>query len=234
MLLGRSHPVVQRFGEHPLLRHFPSDELAAFLRASKQRTYREGEFVFVKGDPGETCFLVLSGRIRICSFSPEGRISVLDIVAAGEIFGEMALLDEGQRSTDADALEDSELLIMRRRDILPLLSRYPPASMALLRLLSSRLRRTTDQLEDFAWLSLAARLAKRLLALSAAGGSSSGELAVVSLPQGALAGMVGASRQAVNKQLRCWEEGGLICLKRGAIVVVDRARLAQVVALNLP
>lgn len=181
----------------------------------------------MKGDPGNAMMAVLSGRVRICSYSTEGREVVLNVIGAGEVFGEIAMLDGGPRTADAFAMEKTELLVLSRRDFLPFLEKNPAVCVRLLQVLCERLRWTSAQVEDFFFLDLRGRLAKRLLFLADHYGekAAKGEQTAVRFSQNLLASMVGTSREAVNKQLRAWEEGGLIDLKRGNITILDRAAL---------
>jgi CRP-like cAMP-binding protein len=98
------------------------------------------------------------------------------------------------------------------------------------------LRATSAQVEDFFFLDLRSRLAKRLLAAAdhAANNGAGGDPGTVRLSQHMLASMIGTSREAVNKQLRAWEEAGLIALKRGAVKIINRQRLEEIVAEEAP
>jgi len=194
------------------------DELAA-----KTRTIRVSarEQLFTKGDPGDRLYLVAHGVIRISALSPEGREVTYGLIKAGELFGEIAVLDGGRRSADATALEPSELLALDRRDVVDFIDRHPALALHLLRVLCERLRRADDLLEDVVFLSLPGRLAKHLLVL--AGTLSSREAPdsapTIRLSQQELADHLGISRESVNKVLSKWEQAGMVTLGRGQITV---------------
>jgi CRP/FNR family cyclic AMP-dependent transcriptional regulator len=218
--------------QHFLLKDLSPEDLERVQELAATRWYRPGQSVFMKGDPGTALMAVLSGRVRICAYSADGREVVLNVISPGEVFGEIALIDGGERTADAFAMEPTELLILGRREFLPYLQRNPNVCIKLLTIMCQRLRSTSEQLEDFNFLDLRCRLAKRLLFLSAIHGETTarGIHIGVRLPQHLLASMIGTSREAVNKQLRTWEESGLIDVKRGSITVRDRRGLERIIS----
>lgn len=217
--------------QHFLLKHLPPNELDRLSQLATTRNYGPNEVVFMKGDAGVSMMAVLSGKIRICSYSPDGREVVLNVIKPGEVFGEIALIDGGERTADAFAMEPSQLLVLSRRDFMPFLERHPRVCVRLLEVMCQRLRWTSAQVEDFFFLDLRSRLAKRLLQLSDQLGqpSTAGASVSVKTSQQLLASMIGTSREAVNKQLRSWEERGLIDVKRGSITVLKRQALEDVI-----
>ncbi|MCU0838342.1 MAG: Crp/Fnr family transcriptional regulator [Rhodospirillales bacterium] len=184
----------------------------------------------MKGDPGTAMMAVLSGRVRICSYSPEGREVVLNVIQPGEVFGEIALIDGGERTADAFAMDPTLLLVLSRREFLPFLEHSPQVCIRLLEVMCSRLRLTSSQVEDFFFLDLRARLAKRLLQLSETHGEPMPDgKRGVRVSQHMLASMIGTSREAVNKQLRAWEGLGILDVKRGSITILKQQRLERIV-----
>ena len=225
------HDVKSILGQHFMLKYLPPGDLEALSHLAASRTYKAGEPVFLKGDPGTSMMAVLSGRVRISSDSFDGREVVLNVISAGEVFGEIAMIDGGERTADAVAMEPTELLVLNRRDFLPVLARNPDVCMKLLELLCRRLRWTSEQMEDINFLDLRSRLAKRLIYLADHHGepNGGGDRKTVRISQQLLANMVGASREAVNIQLAAWKEDGVISCRRGWITVLDRAQLDEIV-----
>lgn len=224
------HDVRSILSNHFMLKHLPPEDLERLAQLSGTRSYKAGEPVFLKGDPGTSMMAVLKGRVRICSYSAEGREVVLNVISPGEVFGEIALIDGGERTADAFAMEPAELLVLSRRDFLPFLERNPQVCVRLLEVMCRRLRWTSQQLEDVNFLDLRTRLAKRLLYLSDNHGSPAeeGDLVGVRISQHLLASMIGTSREAVNKQLRSWEGDGVVDVRRGSITVLNRAHLQHI------
>ncbi|MBL6927645.1 MAG: Crp/Fnr family transcriptional regulator [Rhodospirillales bacterium] len=195
------------------------------------RRFAAKEPVFMKGDPASGMMAVISGRVRISSYSSEGREVVLNVIGPREVFGEIALIDGGERTANAVAMENTELMVLERRDFLPFLERNPELCIKLLMVMCHRLRRTSEQLEDFSFLDLRTRLAKRLLDLANDHGieEDGGVRISLTLSQRVLGAMMGTSREAVNKQLRAWEDEGLLRLKRGSVTLLDPEQLELIV-----
>ena len=171
---------------------------------------------------------VLKGRVTISAPSPDGRQVVLTVMREGDVFGEIALLDGNERTADATATLDCELLIVPRRSLLALLERRPDLCLDLLIVLCERLRRTNEQVEDLAFLDLEARIAKVLVRLAEENSqalSPSGP-AGVKISQRALGELVGGSRESVNKHLQDWKRSGIIAIEKGSIVICDPEALA--------
>ncbi len=217
-LLRRSH-LFARLGDRDI------DELLAHASVAR---YAEGEQIFAKGDPGNSMFAVLKGRVTISTPSPDGRQVVLTVMRDGDVFGEIALLDGKERTADVTAAADCELLVVTRRSLLSLLERRPDLCIDFLHVLCERLRRTNEQVEDLAFLDLEARIAKALLRLADENGAEATGARPfgVKISQRALGELVGGSRESVNKHLQDWKRHGIIAIEKGAIVIRDPEALA--------
>ena len=196
------------------------------LTRAQRRRIRRGEVLFRRGDAGLSLFAVLSGLIKIAADSVDGREIVLNIMGPGDVFGETAVLDGQPRTADAIALEDSELLAIQRVDMLALLDRDAAFARRLIEILCERVRWVSDQYEDAQFLDLGHRLAKKLVYLASAFGRPDGARIRIDLKlsQGELGRMVGVSRESVNKQLRIWQDSGIVDVDGGTIRI-DRAAL---------
>ncbi|HTT79292.1 MAG TPA: Crp/Fnr family transcriptional regulator [Stellaceae bacterium] len=202
-------------------------ELETILAHAIVRRHEEGDQIFAKGDPGSGMMAVLRGRVTISAPSADGRQVVLSTMHEGDVFGEIALLDGKERTADAIAAADCELLVVPRHSLLSLLDRHPEVCIEFLIVLCERLRHTNEQVEDLAFLELEARLAKALLRLE--GENSRGardRTAGLKISQRALGEIVGSSRESVNKHLQDWKRSGIITIERGSIVIRDREALA--------
>ncbi len=202
-----------------------SAERDRFIAAARPRSWRAGASIFVMDDPGSSMMLVRTGTVRISYPTPEGRSFLLAELAPGTVFGEIALLDGGARSADATAATDCTLLAFERRDFLPLLENNWRLAEAVLRVICARLRRADAHIADLAFSDLPGRLAKILL--DRVRPDPAGGPGFVSDSQGALAGMVGGSRETVNRCLRKWQKDGLIAVADGRILLADPERLAD-------
>ena len=213
----------------PLFEPLGDSEIDAILAHATVARHGEGDEIFAKGDPGNSMMAVLKGSVTISSPSPDGRQMVLTVMHAGDVFGEIALLDGKERTADAIAMTDCELLVVPRRSLLSLLERRPDLCISLLIVLCERLRRTNEQVEDLAFLELGPRIAKVLVRLAEENGDGPSRTgpAAVKISQRALGDLVGGSRESVNKHLQAWKRSGFVVLERGAIVIRDLEALAS-------
>src|SRR3954469_15941711 len=152
--------------EHPMFSVLDPDAIDRLASYSHSRSVAAGTAIFAKGDPGTSLFAVCSGTVKISNRSFEGKDAVFNLLNAGEIFGEIALLDGRPRTAEALALTDCELMIIDRRDFVPLVKSQPDIALNIIEVLCARLRRTSEQVEDVIFLDLPARLAKTLLRLA--------------------------------------------------------------------
>jgi len=212
---------------HPLFGQLGVDALNRLASYAHTKSVRAGTTIFEKGDPGTSLFAVLSGTVKISNQSTDGKDAVLNMIVAGGIFGEIALLDGRPRTADAFAVTDCQLMVIDRRDFVPLISQNPDIAIKLIEVLCGRIRRTSEQVEDMTFLDLPGRLAKTLLWLSAQPGSSPNRK--VSITQREIGQIIGMSRESTNKQLREWEDKKWLRLERGGVVVLDPRPLAEIV-----
>ena len=162
--------------------------------------------LFTEGEEPTELFVVVSGRIAIANKSIDGRESVIALMERGDLFGEMPLFDGLARSAEARALEPSEVIAIPYAPLRAALrDRSPRCCGRSWPLLAGRLRNTDEALADSVFLDVTGRTAKRLLELA-------GDADEFALPitQEELAGMVGASRERVNKAIACFIRLGWI------------------------
>jgi CRP/FNR family transcriptional regulator len=209
-------------------------EIEACLATMRARRFRRDETVFHQGDPGDALYIIASGSVKIVLPPPDaGESAFLATLGAGEFFGELALLDGEPHSASVIAMEPTEVLVLGRDDFEPLLASHPDLQRALMAGLSHELRRLTGHVEALHFLDLPQRLAARIAELAApseAAGDAAAAEGEVRLDwpwtQAELAGMVGGSRESVNRHLASFAARGLLRFERDALVVPDVARLA--------
>jgi CRP/FNR family transcriptional regulator, cyclic AMP receptor protein len=208
---------------HPFFKGLKPELIDQVGSHAVTRVVKAGTVIYGKGDPGDSLFAVISGIVQISVPSVEGKDTVFAQLAAGEIVGEVALLDGRPRSADVAAVTHCELMVINRRDFVPLIHDHPELAFRLIDILCEKLRRTNDQVERVTFLDLPTRLAKVLIQLV-----QSAEGRKISVTQSALGQMIGMSRESTNKQLRNWEERNWVRLERGSIVVVALDKLTAV------
>jgi len=193
---------------------------------ASMRRLLAGETIFTMGSPGESMIAIAEGTVRISMPTPNAQDIILAEMGVGEVFGEIALLDGGERSANATALTKCTLVVVERRALVDVLQRNPELSVRIIRLLCQRIRRSDERMVEMAFLDLPARIARTLLRLTIAN-SDSGKrpLNRLSLSQAEIASMVGGSRENVNRCLRKWQRASIVDLKDGWITLVDRDKL---------
>ena len=204
-------------------------DLDAVTALAVERRYGDGETVFSRGETGEGMVVLLQGRIRLSIVSSEGRELILREAEAGDVIGEIAVIDGGKRTADAIAVGPVIAGFIGQPPFSRLLVDRPGLMMPILQVMCSRLRETTDQLESIALYPLEARLARFLLWHLKRHGRTRADgarITPLTISQGAIASFVGASRPKVNRLLSAFEEAGAI-ERRGAIVQCDVAALTR-------
>jgi CRP/FNR family cyclic AMP-dependent transcriptional regulator len=219
------------FRLHPLFGALTDGETRELLKRALIKRIAAGEVVFRKDDPGDGLYGVLTGSVLIVVESPEGKELVLNKHDAGELFGEVALLDGEGRSAGAIAHEASELLFLGRDKFLAFLRPRPETMIRIIALLCARLRRATNLFEDSTFLNVPARLAKQVVALIEGHRprEDSRSAPTLSISQKELAQMLGVSREFVSKQLAIWREAGIIELGRRRLTVCNERALEQLI-----
>jgi CRP/FNR family transcriptional regulator, cyclic AMP receptor protein len=211
-----------------LFRKLASHERDALAIRAQIRKFQAGDTIFLMGEPHDSLMAVLAGEVGIGMSSAEGKEILLAVLHAGEVFGEIAMLDAKPRSAAAKALTACTLAILHRRDVLTTLERNPTAWLGLIEVLCSRLRRTDEHLLELALLKLPVRLARTLLRAVDAGRAHSANRADLRLSQNELANLVGAARENVNKCLREWRRCGIIRMDKRVLKITDRVALEAV------
>jgi CRP/FNR family cyclic AMP-dependent transcriptional regulator len=206
-----------------LLCSVPAQDLSALAAASRLRTFRRGQVVFTRGDPGDTVIVVVSGRVKVVVRSADGGALTLAIIGPGGVFGEVGVADGGPRSSDAETLDDCQLLLVPREAIQEICARVPSAAQALTASIAATLRRLTDAAADLIFLDLPRRVAKMLLSQP----SEADGVIRLKMSQEELAHHVGGTRQSVNAALRDFERRGWIDSRDRIITVKQTAALGR-------
>jgi CRP-like cAMP-binding protein len=224
-------PVFDSIARIPFFAGLDTPALERVAAGMRTRRFRRGEVIFHVGDPGDALFILVSGEVKISLPSDNGDEAIIATLRAGDVFGELALLDGAPRSATATAMVATECAVLPRDAFRVLIAQEPAVRDALLASLAGELRRLTRHVEELHFLDMTGRLAARLVRLASEGGTP-GEDGSVRLPptitQGDLAAMVGCTRQSVNKLLGQFADDRLVRLDREGIVVVDVPGLVAV------
>jgi CRP-like cAMP-binding protein len=212
--------------KHPYFADLEPEAFEQLCRYAKHTTLKRGTTIVSKGDPGNSLIAVISGTVKISVSSPDGRSAILNLIGAGEIFGEMSVLDGQPRSADATANTNCEIFVIDRREFIPFVRSQPALAMKFIELLCARLRWTSDQVEQVILQNLPGRLASALLRLTDKH-KAEPQGRTIAVTQQEISEMVGMTRESINKQLRVWADRKWVRLEHGAIVVLNAEPLLE-------
>ena len=193
------------------------------------RTFRRDQYLMYQGDPGDHLAVIVDGLVKITVASDRGDEMVLATIGAGEMLGELAVIDQGPRSASAVAVHPTTALVVSRSALIHAMQRSPALLDELLRTLGAMVRRLTEQTSDLVFLDLGGRVAKLLVQRAERQSDAPAvRLAVdLHLTQTELAQMVGASRPAVNRVLQGLVTRGWIDVDGRTIEILDAAALRR-------
>ena len=190
---------------------------------------RKGEVIFNEGEPGDSLYIILSGKVKLGRRAADGRQNLVAIMGPSDMMGELSLFDPGPRTATATAVTDARVARLRKQALRPWLTNRPEIAEQLLRVLARRLRRTNDSLADLIFTDVPGRVAKNLLQMAGRFGTRDGGVLRVThdLTQEELAQLVGASRETVNKALADFASRGWLRLDGKSVIILDPERLAR-------
>tara|TARA_R110002110_G_scaffold14698_1_gene67667 strand:+ start:97437 stop:98156 length:720 start_codon:yes stop_codon:yes gene_type:complete len=207
---------------HDYIHGLPEAVLADVNSRSRERSFVKGESVYRQGEPPTSMYRVISGAVKLCNYTRDGREFIASEFRAGDCFGEMGLIDGFPRVSHAVATADCLLQIIDRKDFDALNALHSEFAVSVMLTLCRRLRFVFGLVAEAGGLSLNQRLALNLYRLSYSQGcrDETNEL-YVSVSQEELGRMLGTSRQTVNKELHKLVEEGSIELRYGKIYFSD-------------
>jgi len=209
----------------PLFTSFPEDQLRMLATMVMRRSAPRSTTIMAGGDPTDSLYIVLSGRLKVMMSDSEGKEVILSILGPGEFFGEMGLIDEEPRSASVVTMEPCELLSVSKRDFNKCLAENFEMAMAVMRGLVRRLREADRKIGSLALLDVYGRVARLLLDMAE---NVNGEKVVTKrLPKQDIAKMIGASREMVSRVMKDLQTGGYIEMRGSNIVLRDTIMLPE-------
>ena len=205
----------------PLFAGLADEDIGELMSVAKRRTFRNGEVIFHREDPGQVLYVIKEGKVKISLVSPDGQEISLVVFGKGECFGELTILDGLPRSANAVAMEKVECYTLQRSDFHKAIMNNPKIAIQVMEVLSNRLRSTDQMVEDLIFLDVYGRVAKKLLELADVHGAKveNGIRIDVRLTQQELASMVGASRESVNKVMGYFTDKNFISTDKHKITL---------------
>jgi len=209
----------------PLFSSFPEDQLRMLTTVVGRKSVPRSTTVMGAGDPTDSLYIVLSGRLKVMMGDADGKEVILSILAPGEFFGEMGLIDDSPRSASVVTIEPCELLAIAKRDFKRCLEQNFEMAMAVMRGLVKRLREADRKIGSLALLDVYGRVARLLIDMAE---NVDGQKVVTKrLPKQDIAKMIGASREMVSRVMKDLQMGGYIEVRGQTIIVRDTIMLPE-------
>ena len=216
----------------PLFSQLDDDDLEKIRNLCVTQHYVKDQIILIEEEAGNTLFLIQKGRVKVSRISDDGREVILSILEPGDFFGELSLIDGKARSASVTAIEDSEVLMLRRGDFLGLLSDYPQISISLMKELAGRIRKSDTQIKSLSLQDAMGRVASSLIMLAEDHGRMrKNEVVIPTIPlQQDLANMAGTSRETISRVFRLLEAEQLIQRSGRKITIPDFNRFRKMFA----
>lgn len=216
-------------GSVALFRGLGREALQRFAEVTREKRYPKGSVIVFAEDPGDSLYIVRTGRVKVSLVGEDGREVILGALGVGDHFGELSLIDDQPRSAHVIATEDAILLVLRREDFRRQVEGSPAVAWALLAELSRRLRVADRKIGGLVLLDVPGRIARVLLEAAPDAGSN---VVQRRLTHQTIAQMIGASRETVSRTMRDFQDAGWISVERRVITLTDRAALERRAAIK--
>ena len=215
----------------PLFSTLSDEELSQLAEVAGRRRFGAGEVVFREGDASNTCYVIRSGHACAVREHSGGRSITLARFGPGDIFGELAMLDDERRSATIQTLEETDTIAILGPDMRRLLREQPDIAVKLVTALGRRLRETDERLARQSFQTVQSRVAtvvSQLVETARAEGATDGDV-IIKVTQAEVARLAGSSRESASRFLAVLERAGIITQGRGRLTVHDPAALARYV-----
>lgn len=215
--------------EVPIFSELSDEDLNIIMQLTIRRFFTKSAMIVIEEDQGDTLYIIESGRVKITRLNEEGREVILAILGPAEFFGEMALLDGQGRSANVMAIEDAVLFTLNRRDFLDVLERFPSISIQLLKEMTSRLRKSDQQIKSLSLSDAEHRIGIAIHRFAEEMGIfKMGQVVIKRLPyQQDIANMAGTSRETVSRMLKSLERKGLVEREGRHLIIRDYAAFTR-------
>lgn len=202
-------------------------EMEMVSQVSFMKKYSKKEPIYLQGDRGEQVYLLKSGRVKISKLSAEGKELILTMLGPGEVFGEMVLIDDSPTGTIAEAMEETHICVINRRDFEALLTQKPELALRITKLIGLRRRELETKIEDLIFRDVHSRLAHLLLLLTEEHGvkKDRGILVDIKLTHYEIASLIGSTRETTTFCLNDFKKEGLIDFDRRKILILNETEL---------
>ncbi len=199
-------------------------EMEQMNNMTRMVDFKKKHPIYLPGDPGDYVYLLKSGRVKISKIGADGKEFTLAILVAGEIFGEIEVLEETARDSVAEVLDDAHICLIRREDFEQLLKTKPQCSLKLTKLIGLRLKQIENRIEDLVFRDAQSRLAHLLLTLATNFGVNSpkGVTLMPTMTHQEFANLIGTTRETVSLTLGQFRQAEIISMEKRTITIVNK------------
>ncbi|OEG00018.1 hypothetical protein BHF71_06555 [Vulcanibacillus modesticaldus] len=207
----------------PLLSELSEQKKEVVNRVLMVKKFPKGTIIFVESDPAEAVYFLRKGKVRLSKSSYEGKEVVISILKSGELFAQASLFRNTTYPVTAETIEDSEIVIIRNKDLEKIILRYPEIGVSIIQIMGERLYSAHSKLRDVTLYGKLGALASTLINLAKQYGKKSPEGVIIelTLTHQELANFIGAARENVNRMISTLEKNGVLTMKKGKICIKD-------------
>lgn len=208
-----------------LLEIADSDFLAALQKAARRKSFSENQMIFSEGDPSDFLPIVVKGKVKMVRFPEAGKEVIIGIFESGEMFAVPPVFDGGNYPSTALAMEETELLLLYRKDFLRLLRESSEFSFAVIGWMCEMLREKTATIKNLATASPEQRVGNVLLRLAKK--EDAPDQVKISLRRQDIAEMAGLTTETTIRVIRKLAAKDLVKILRGKIILEQPERLRR-------
>ncbi len=221
--------LIQLLKKSLLFSGLKDDDLAELAAITVRRAFRKGETLFCEGEEATGFYLLVSGSLKLCRVSPDGREKVLHFVRPGETFAEAAFFGDGRYPAESRAMEAGEVLYLPREGFMELMSRNPNFALNLVVSLSLMLRQFARQIEELSFADVTSRLASFLVRRVDEKSTTYGGVTYTDLGirKGELASRLGTANETISRTFKKLKEEGIIEVEGGNVVIYQLEKLRK-------
>ena len=192
-----------------------------------ERKYKKNKIVFMEGEPAEAVFFVKSGKVKISKNTLDGKEHIIHIMTDGEVFAEACLFGISPYPANAEAIEDSEVFLIKNSDLEKMLESSPKTAIQIIKVMSKRLNLVSSQIENLALRDAYGKTASLIIQLLKDEGKAAGDGVVlkVNLSRQDMGNMVGLTRETLTRALTRLKNDRAIEIDRDEIKVIDLEKL---------
>ncbi len=205
--------------QSPIFSALHESELLELSHLAFERKFVADETIFWEGDPSDWFYIISEGKVKVTKLASTGKEIILSFFGPGEMFGEVAVFEDKTYPASAKAISETQLLGIKKADLLNFLIKYPQVSLRIIGILSGRLRDAQSRLRDLAGERVEQRLARMLLMLSTRLGTT------LPFTRQELSEMAGTTTETTIRVLSQWKDRGIINSVRGKIAITDESKL---------